>query len=416
MNYLINGGNKLNGALRVQSAKNCAIVMQAVSLLTEQQLTITEFPMISDCLAMNKILSQMGCKTTLVGDCLTIDSESVNTYVIPDEFSKTIRGSVFLLGGVLARFKKAVIALPGGCDIGARPIDIHIDGLRKMGVTIVEEDNKLYCDAENAKGARIDLRFQSVGATENLIMFATLTRGETNINNCAIEPEIVALCKLLIDMGAKIQGVGTKCVTIEGVNSLSGATVKPIFDRIVAGTYLLACAICGGKIELSNCNARFFASLVNVLDGNSLSLVKKSDSIIAVSRRDRKAITKIETNPYPAFPTDLQSPLLSLLCVSKGKSVIVENMFENRFRNVIELSKMGAKVSATGKQIHIEGVERLRGGVIQAYDLRGGAGLALAGLNAEGQTTIHNVQHIERGYCNFDTNLRSLGADIVKID
>ena len=314
------------------------------------------------------------------------------------------------MGGVLARCGQIQLPLPGGCAIGSRPIDIHLDGLRKMGVDICEQDTHVVCNGK-PKCATYKLRFPSVGATQNLICASVLSRGKTVLKNCAIEPEIVALERLLVRMGAKISGVGCSTVTIDGVSSLHTAMVNVIPDRIVTATYLASVVCAGGKLTLTNCNPRQLRSFLNLLSSNFSTKVYKHEIEIVV---DKKASSYgvVQTAPYPHFPTDMQSLLLSMACFASGQTTIVENLFENRLtHNANELNKMGAKIVVDGRVATING-SSLVGGQVIAHDLRGGAGLVVASLGAQGQTRVCDVEHIHRGYTNWAQNLNSVGAKI----
>ncbi len=411
--YVINGGNKLSGKIRIESAKNSVLPIIAGSILTNQQVVIKNCPKIKDVYAMLEILSYLGGKWTFEQGDLILNNASLNRYDIPKELASPVRSSVFMLGALLCRFKKAKIHQPGGCNIGKRPIDLHILALEDLGVKTECLGEQIICSAKEIKTNNIYLNYPSVGTTENIILCSVLSKGKTQIFNAAKEPEIVDLMKFLNSMGAKIYGAGTSTILIDGVENLSGTEFTPMFDRIECGTFMLATAITGGEIELSNCNAKNISLLTNKLCNNTCKITINNDIIYIKSGGKPKGFS-FATNPYPQFPTDLQAQTMSLLCVSEGVSTITENVFENRFNHVNELVKMGADISVKGKTAIVKGVKRLNGKTVTATDLRGGASLVLAGLNAEGQTTVENVYYIERGYSDFDKKLRSLGADIIK--
>ena len=409
--YVINGGRKLSGKLRIESAKNSVLPLLAASILTDEEILIKDCPKIADVLSMIKILGVLGVKTCFYDNDLYVNAENVSNCVISENLTKELRSSVFMLGALVSRVGKAKIAYPGGCDIGLRPIDIHLDGLKDLGVKIEDTGGEIICVAEKTKGREIYIDFPSVGATENLMLAAVKANGKTEIHNAAKEPEIVDLMKFLNAMGAKVYGAGTSTILIEGVKKLHGTVFKPISDRIEAGTYLIAAAITGGEIELENCNVKNIYSLIHKFCDNTCKLDIKNDIIYLKSGTVRKSFS-FSTGPYPSFPTDLQAPAMSLAAVSDGVSVISENVFETRFRHVQELVKMGADITVKGKTAILKGVKNLYGASVSASDLRGGAALVLAGLNAEGKTVVNDVYHIKRGYLDMDKKLSSLGADV----
>ena len=410
----IEGGNKLEGTYVVQSAKNAVLPILAGSILTGDKVKILDCPNILDVDNMVKILLNLGSNVVRVGKNIEVYGE-INKVEVNSELSSLLRSSIFLLGSILSVKKKAVIAYPGGCDIGLRPIDIHIRGLKELGVKIVEEFGYIFCDATNMKPADILLDLPSVGATENLIMASVFLQGKTVLRNVAKEPEIVDLVRFLNAMGAKITGEGTAVITVEGVKSLHGCTYKPIGDRIVAGTILLATATCGGEVEIKNIEKEYIYSLIAKFAKNYCKLYSSYDKIILKSYGEIKAIDQIETSYYPGFPTDMQAQFMGAMLTAKGTSVIVENLFETRFKQVPEFIKMGADIKVSGKTAVIKGVNKLYGADVYAKDLRGGAGLVIAGLKAEGVTRIFDINHIDRGYENIETTFQNLGANIKRI-
>ncbi len=364
---------------------------------------------------MTKILEMLGVRVEFKENDLIINAENLNSFNIPKELGKELRSSIFMLGSLLSRVKRAIFSCPGGCDIGLRPIDIHLSALKSMGVKVVESDYGFDCSVTKLKGRDIYLDFPSVGATENVMLASVLAEGKTEIRNPAREPEIVDLMNFLNSMGAKVYGAGTSTILIEGVKKLHGTEYKPISDRIEAGTFMLATAITGGELEIKGIKAKNISALIHKLCDNTCKITIKNDIIYLKSGVVRKSFGFV-TAPYPAFPTDLQAQTMALLSVCDGQSVVTENIFETRFNHVPELLKMGADISVQGRTAFIRGVERLNGGEVYAKDLRGGAALVLAGLNAQGKTTVNDVMHIERGYYDFDKKLRSLGAQITKIE
>lgn len=413
--FMINGGRRLSGKLKIESAKNSVLPIIAASILTNEQVIIKNCPKIADVYSMLKILKELGVDAYFEDSFLVINGGGLNNYVIPENLAKELRSSIFLMGALISRVKKADLFLPGGCDIGKRPIDLHLKALKEMGVSVLEVGNEVICSTKGVNGKSIRLDYPSVGATENLMLAAVFAKGKTEIHNCAKEPEIVDLMQFLNSMGAKIYGAGTSTVLIEGVDKLHGTTYLPISDRIETGTYLIAAAITGGEVELSNCNLKNIYPLIHKLCDNTCKFTLKNDIIHLKSGRCRNSFS-FSTGPYPFFPTDLQAQTMALLAVSTGRSIVSENVFETRFNHVSELLRMGANIDVKGKNALIIGVERLHGSIVNANDLRGGAALVLAGLNAEGCTEINGIKHIERGYFNFDKKLASLGAEIKKIN
>ncbi len=413
--YIINGGEKLYGRVQIQSAKNTVLPLLAASVLTDEPVKIRGVPAINDVENMLRILSEVGCKIKRQRDCTVIDSANAVSHEIPTRLTKELRSSVFMLGSILTRFRRAKISYPGGCDIGLRPIDLHLSGLKRLGVEIVEKDGFIHCEAKRLIGAEILLDFPSVGATENIILAAVKAEGVTVIRNAAKEPEIVDLQNFLNEMGAKVRGAGGGTVVIEGVKKLRGVEYIPIGDRIEAGTYLIGAAACGGEIEVKGVPAENIAALLHKLRENGCKIHTKNDKILLSSDGRLKSVGLVETTPFPGFPTDLQAQYASLCCVSSGATLIVENLFETRYRYAAELMRMGADITVRGRTALIRGVERLHGASVTASDLRGGAALVLAALSAEGQSTVLELSHIDRGYADFEGKLRLLGAKIRRV-
>ena len=412
--YLINGNKKLSGSVKVQSAKNAILPLLAASILTEEEVIIENCPKISDVLSMLKLLNKLGVKTNFQEDNLIINASGISGCELGNELTKELRSSVFLMGSLVSRTGCATMAYPGGCDIGLRPIDLHISALRELGVIIDEFGGEIRCFAEKIIGKDIYLDFPSVGATENVMLATAISNGTTIINNPAKEPEIVDLMNFLNKMGAKITGAGTGKIIIQGVKKLKGICYKPIGDRIEAGTFLIAGAITGGTVEIRGINQENLTPLLNKLLNNTCNIRVKDDIILLKSGVSKKGFN-IETSPYPGFPTDLQAQALALATVSNGISIIRENIFETRFKHVNELIKLGADIVCKDRIAIVRGVKQLVGGEVYAHDLRGGAALVLAGLNATGTTVVNDIRHIERGYYRFEDKISLLGGDIKKV-
>lgn len=413
--YIIQGGTKLYGQVRAQSAKNAVLPLLAGCVLTDETIKIKDVPAIADVENMLRILGEVGCKIVRRKEYTLIDSANAVSHEIPPRLTKELRSSVFMLGSILTRFRRAKISYPGGCDIGLRPIDLHLSGLRRLGVEITEEGGYIECRAEKLVGAEILLDFPSVGATENIILAAVKAEGRTVIRNAAKEPEIVDLQNFLNAMGAKVQGAGSGTVVIHGVTKLHGVEYSPIGDRIEAGTYLIAAATCGGEIETTGVPAENIAALLYKLRQNGCKIYAKNDRIILMSGGRLKSVDLVETMPFPGFPTDLQAQYSALCCSAKGSTLIVENLFETRYRYAAELKRMGADITVRDRTALIRGVEELHGACVTASDLRGGAALVVAALKAQGQSTIMDILHIDRGYADLEGKLRRLGAKIRRI-
>ena len=413
--YRIRGEQKLEGDIRVKGAKNSALPVLAAVLLSEKPVILHDIPKLIDIDNMVLILSSIGCKIKREGNTLIVDPSSVNSWVIPDKYVKEIRSSIVMLGAVLARMKKALITYPGGCEIGQRPINLHLQGLKKLGVKINDSHGYLECQADRLVGANIHLDYPSVGATENIMLAATKAEGTTVIRNAAKEPEIIDLQNFINSMGGRVAGAGSNTITIEGVESFHGSEYRVLPDRIVAGTYLAAAAITGSEITISNVNFEHIQSMVTKLREAGCSIINFNNSVRIKAPTRLRAIEHTKTYPYPGFPTDMQALLLSMLTEAQGTSIITENIFENRFKHVPEMIRMGANIRTEGKIAVIQGVNRLKGAQVNASDLRGGAALVLAGLNAEGETIVENIHHIDRGYEGLEQKLRSLGADIERL-
>lgn len=413
--YIINGGRKLGGSVCVQTAKNAVLPILAASVLTDDPVTVLNVPDITDVGNMVKILSCLGCRAVYRENNIVIDSSGAYNCEIPRALAHELRSSVFLLGSVIARFHRAKIAYPGGCDIGLRPVDLHLTGLKRLGVRITESNGYIICDCEKLTGNEIMLDCPSVGATENIMLAAVTADGTTVIKNAAREPEIEDLQNFLNRLGAKVRGAGTGSVYIEGVKKLGGCDYQPIADRIEAGTMLIAAAMCGGEIELNGINGEILSSLLHKLRENGCKIRTKNDRIYIRSDRRPISVKSVETQPYPGFPTDLQAQMTALCCVCSGNSIITENLFETRFKYVPELRKMGADITVVDRSAFVRGVEKLRGATTVAHDLRGGAALVIAAMAAEGDSEVLDISHIDRGYGRFEYKLSSLGASIKRV-
>lgn len=413
MDYVIEGGHKLDGELAVYGSKNCALALLGATVLTDEEIVLTNCPQILDVENMLQLLKCMGKKVWRVADVVGV-SGAIDTTQISTPVASQIRGSVLVLGSALAKYGTIQLPLPGGCAIGSRPIDIHLDGLRCMGVQVEQGDSSIICNGF-PQNTTYKLRFPSVGATQNLICAAVLSRGKTVLKNCAIEPEIVALQRLLLSMGAKISGIGCSTVTIVGVQSLHSTTAKIIPDRVVAATYISAVVCAGGNLTLTGCNPRHIRSFLQLVEVNFPTKVVKNTINIQVNKR-ANGYGVVSTAPYPFFPTDMQSLLLSMACFATEQTTIVENLFENRLEhNVLQLNAMGANINLTGNQATVCG-SQLLGSKITAMDLRGGAGLLVAALGANGTSTLCDVRHIQRGYIQLAQNLNLVGAKITIVN
>lgn len=414
--FRIIGEKKLYGRITVDASKNSILPIVSASLLTNEEVIIEKIPEISDVFKMFEILKNLGSRVIYDQERkkVSIKNNNINSFEIPERLASELRSSFFMLGPMLSRFKKARVAYPGGCDIGSRPIDLHLFGLRELGVKISEDFGFITCDGSNMEPCVIHLDFPSVGATENLMMASVLLCGETIILNPAKEPEIVDLQNFINQMGGDVSGAGSNKIVIRGVKKLHSTTFSPIPDRIVAGTYMIATALTKGKVEIEDVNAEHVFSLINKLRKSGCN-IEINNGIIIVESAKRLHGISFDTQPYPGFPTDLQPQLSVLSAVGKGVSVVTENLFETRFRHLQEMMRMGAKVTFRDRMAIIRGVSKLHGASVVAYDLRGGAALTLAGLVAHGVTTVENVNFIDRGYVRLEEQLNSLGAEIQRI-
>lgn len=411
--YIIEGGRRLEGEVDVSGSKNASLPIIAASILNKKITKLYNVPNIHDTQITLKILEILGCKIYRKNGKIIIDSSNMEEHKIPDDLMRQMRSSVVLAGAIIGRFKKATFSYPGGCDIGSRPIDLHLKGLRKLGIDIEEEAGYINCKANQIIGNEIHLDFPSVGATENIIMASVLAEGKTIITNAAMEPEIVDLQSFLNKMGAKIEGAGTNVIKIVGVNNLKDVSYNIMPDRIEAGTLLCATAITGGKIKLNKIIPEHIGPVISKLEECGCKINVEKNSVELEAPKRLKAVD-IKTMPYPGFPTDMQSIFTGMLTTAKGTSMIVENIFENRYKYTNELKRLGAKITIEGKVAIVKGTKKLVGTTVEATDLRGGATLVLAGLVAKGKTTVNNVEHILRGYEALDKKLNKIGAKIIK--
>lgn len=412
---IISGGNRLQGTVRIDGAKNSALSIMAATLLTKDVCILRNIPRLTDVDIMADVIRKLGVKVEWKEDNnLYIDSNNFNNYEAPYELVKMMRASILVMGPLLARLKKAKISLPGGCAIGARPVDYHLKGFEALGAQVEVEKGYIEAKVNTLKGDEIYLDFPSLGATENIMMAACLAEGITKIVNSAKDPEVVELGHLLNKMGAKVKGLGTDLIKIEGVKELHGIDYAIIPDRIEAGTYMIAAAITGGDVLIEKAGPLLLKPLIVKLEKAGVQ-IKLKKNLIKVIGPDRVKAVDIKTLPFPGFPTDMQPQFMALSCVAKGTSVITETVFENRFVHTGDLIRMGADIKVEGHSTIIKGVKKLSAAPVMASDLRGGAALVLAGLVAEGTTELNRIYHLDRGYVKLEEKLNSLGADIKRV-
>ncbi|MBC8588496.1 UDP-N-acetylglucosamine 1-carboxyvinyltransferase [Paratissierella segnis] len=410
--YIINGGCKLEGEINIPGAKNSVLPILAASVITGKTSTISNIPNLKDVDIMVKLLSHLGAKVYHEGNIITVDSSEINKLYLPEDLVREMRSSIILMGAMLARFKEVRISYPGGCEIGPRPIDLHLKFLRQMGAEIEEAHGFLDCKTTGLKGCDIQLDYPSVGATENIILAAVTADGITTIRNAAREPEIIDLQNYINKAGARVTGAGSSVITIEGIKNLNSCSHHIIPDRIVAGTYMTAAAITKGEIIIKNIISDHIQSIIAKLKEAGAIIYYNGNSLKVIGPNKLNSLEMLQTLPYPGFPTDMQAQMMALLTIANGTSIVNETIFENRFKHAEELIKMGAKIKIFGNVAVIKGVKSLTGAKVFASDLRGGAALVLAGLIAQGTTEIGNIHHVNRGYENMFLNLKSLGASI----
>jgi UDP-N-acetylglucosamine 1-carboxyvinyltransferase len=413
---LINGGSRLNGEVRISGSKNAILPILAATLLAEKPVIILDYPKITDVYNMLSILKHIGCRITEDKEKVVIDTSSAYLWEMPDRLAKELRSSIFMLGPVLGRFKQAKFSYPGGCEIGNRPVDLHLKGLRALNIDVKEIRGHIYCETSKLMGGEIHMDYPSVGATENIMMAAVKAQGQTVIRNAAREPEIVELERFINAMGGSVTGAGTSTIYIDGVKELKGVKYKCLPDRIVAGTYMLAAAMTRGDVTLSNTVPEHLFAVTSKLKEAGVKVDVYGDTIVVKAADRLKEMHLIETSPYPGFPTDMQAQVCAAACIAEGTSIILENVFDNRFKHVGELIRMGANITIKNNVAIIRGVEKLFGTDVTAMDLRGGAALVLAGLCAEGQTVIEQANLLDRGYEHLEDTLNALGAKVKRLE
>jgi len=422
---LITGGTRLSGEISISGAKNAALPLLCAALLTKEPVTFTNVPRLNDIGTMLKLLAQMGVKVSrdghgaatgggLAGETITLDASGLNNAVAPYELVKTMRASILVLGPLVARTGEARVSLPGGCAIGARPVDQHIKGLTAMGATITVEHGYVHASASQLKGARLFTDMVTVTGTENLMMAACLAVGETVIENAAREPEVVDLANCLVAMGARISGAGSDVIRIQGVPALHGTSHRIMPDRIETGTYLCAAAATGGDVRLTGTSSAYLDAVIDKLMDTGCEITTERD-VIHLKAPARLTAVSLRTAPYPAFPTDMQAQFMAINAVAEGSAVMRETIFENRFMHAVELIRLGAQIKIDGNVAFVTGRAALEGATVMATDLRASASLVIAGLVAQGETSIERIYHLDRGYENLDQKLTALGAKIQRV-
>ncbi len=409
------GGRPLHGELPVSGAKNAALPILAATLLADGPVSLTNVPQLNDIATTIKLLKRLGVTIAQQGDRVDVDAKTINEFIAPYELVKTMRASILVLGPLLGRFGHADVSLPGGCAIGARPVNLHVAGLRAMGATITIDNGYIRARAQRLHGARLMLDTVTVTGTENLMMAAVCAAGETVIENAAREPEIGELAAFLASMGAKIEGAGSDTIRIQGVERLTGTRYEVMADRIETGTYLVAAAITGGSVKLTRARPEHLEAVLQKLAEAGATIATGADWIELDMHGRRPLAVDIKTAPYPAFPTDMQAQFCALNAVADGTATITETIFENRFQHVLEMQRLGANMSIQGNTVICRGVQRLMGAPVMATDLRASASLVLAGLAAEGTTLVDRIYHVDRGYERIEAKLGSLGADIRRV-
>jgi UDP-N-acetylglucosamine 1-carboxyvinyltransferase len=416
---LVKGNGPLNGVIPIAGAKNACLTLMPATLLTDAPLTLTNAPRLSDIRTMTQLLHSLGAEVASLqgGQVLALSSHALTSHTADYDIVRKMRASILVLGPMLARDGHAIVSLPGGCAIGARPVDLHLKALEAMGADLDLRDGYVHAKARSGRlqGAVIDFPFVSVGATENALMAATLAKGTTVLKNAAREPEIVDLAQCLRRMGAQIDGEGTGTITVQGVASLGGATHPVVTDRIELGTYMMVPAICGGEVELLGGRINLVAALCEKLDQAGISVEETPRGLKVTRRNGRIRAVNVVTEPFPGFPTDLQAQMMALLCTADGASVLEERIFENRFMHAPELARMGARIEVQGGTATVTGVAKLKGARVMATDLRASVSLILAALAAEGETVVSRVYHLDRGYERVEEKLSACGALIERI-
>ena len=416
---LVKGGGELNGVIPIAGAKNACLTLMPATLLTEEPLTLTNAPRLSDIRTMTQLLGSLGAEVSSLqgGKVLAMSSHDIHNHTADYDIVRKMRASILVLGPMLARDGHAVVSLPGGCAIGARPVDLHLKVFEAMGAELDLRDGYVHAKAPGGrlKGAVMEFPFVSVGATENALLAASLAKGTTVLKNAAREPEIVDLVQCLRRRGAQIEGEGSSTITIQGVDRLGGATHPVVTDRIELGTYMLAPAICGGEVECLGGRMDLVGAFAEKLDEAGVSVTETERGLKVSRKNGRVSAVNVTTEPFPGFPTDLQAQMMALLCTANGTSVLEEKIFENRFMHAPELIRMGARIEVQGGHATVHGVEKLRGAPVMATDLRASVSLILAGLAAEGETVVSRVYHLDRGYEHVEDKLGACGAKIERI-
>ena len=413
----IQGGHTLSGEVSISGSKNAALSVIAAAIMTEKKVVLENIPHLEDITTMIRLVAGMGVSITLTDDRrLILDSSKIKNFLAPYDLVKTMRASILVLGPLVARFGEATVSLPGGCAIGARPVNMHLDGLKAMGAEIEINEGYICAKAKKLKGAHFTFNPVSVTGTANLMMAAVLAEGQSILENSAIEPEVISLGELLLKMGAKIKGLGTRKIIIDGVNKLASAEHTIIPDRIETGTFLVAATITKSRVMLRKTQPQQLQSVLDLLSHTGASISFEEDKI-EISMREKNIIpVDFITNPYPGIPTDMQAQFMILNAIARGNSIVNETIFENRFMHVLELQRMGADISLSGNTAYITGVEKLQAAPVMATDLRASAALVLAGLVAEGETHIDRIYHIDRGYECIENKLSLLGAKVARIE
>ncbi|RTL16755.1 MAG: UDP-N-acetylglucosamine 1-carboxyvinyltransferase [Rhodocyclaceae bacterium] len=411
---LIEGGARLSGEIAISGAKNAALPILCAALLSAEPVTFTNVPRLNDIDTLLALLGQMGVRVKREADVVTLDASTLDNPVAPYEMVKTMRASILVLGPLVARCGEARVSLPGGCAIGARPVDQHIKGLQAMGAEVRVEHGYVHATVPRLKGARLFTDMVTVTGTENLMMAAALADGETVIENAAREPEVVDLANCLVAMGAQISGAGSDVIRIRGVERLHGATHRIMPDRIETGTYLCAAAVTGGSVRLTGTSSCYLDAVIDKLMDAGCEVVSERDAI-RLSAPARLNAVSLRTAPYPAFPTDMQAQFMAINAVAKGVAMIRETIFENRFMHAVELQRLGADIRIDGNTAVVQGVDKLQGAIVMATDLRASASLVVAGLVAEGDTTIERIYHLDRGYERLEEKLAALGAKVRRL-
>ena len=414
----VQGGRPLNGTIEISGAKNACLTLMPAALLTDQPLTLTNAPRLADIRTMSDLLASLGCEIAALsqGRVLAMNAGAITNHTAHYDIVRKMRASILVLGPMLAREGHARVSLPGGCAIGARPVDLHLHGLEKMGAVLDLSGGYVNAAApDGLKGAVVEFPFVSVGATENLMMAATLAKGTTVLKNAAREPEITDLAQCLTSMGARIEGAGTSVIVIEGVTALGGSTHRVLADRVELGTYMIAPALTGGEVVLKGGSRELVGALIDKLEEADIAIEDVPGGLKVCRRNGVIRPLRITTEPFPGFPTDLQAQIMAMLTLATGESVIEEHIFENRFMHVAELARMGAHIEVHGGTAHVHGVESLRGAPVMATDLRASVSLILAGLAAEGETLVSRVYHLDRGYERVEEKLGACGAVIERI-